>query len=102
MDEVRRSAANADTPLSCPQSNFFPAHAALAAQPACRILRCGSRLLLAVSLGRLLTMLAARGAELSGATRHRAWNQFRVRGHRLRREEGSGKGSRDWPAWRDR
>ena len=35
-------------------------------------------------------------------TNHEAWNQFRVRWARLRREVGNGKGRREWPASRDR
>jgi hypothetical protein len=41
---------------------------------------------------------ACRGA---GSVTHPAWNQFRVRWSRPRREVGSGNGRRDWPARRD-
>src|SRR5437868_2314521 len=47
-------------------------------------------------------MSAGQRAELRPAVCHHAWNQFRVRWARLRREVGSGKGRRDWPARRDR
>src|SRR2546429_5357543 len=47
-------------------------------------------------------MSAGQRAELWATVRQSAWNQFRVRWARLRREVGSGKGRRDWPARRDR
>ena len=50
----------------------------------------------------MLTMSAEPRAERCAAERHPAWNQCPARWARRRREVGRGKGSRDWPARRDR
>ncbi len=85
-----------------PSTQFFPVHAVPNAELTGSILRNRSGLPLAMSRSRALGMSAGHRAEPWAAARHDACNQFRVRWIRLRREVGSGKGRRDWPARRDR